>query len=336
MKRSAALRYKSKVSYLDVRAASLSALERLLLEECLLRHSPRNWIVVGDHCAGPHQYLHMPTTTDSASKSMNTTNNNKPCIIMGIGGKPRELLHVDKVRAQEMETIKRFSGGGTVVMNRDCIWTTIIGRSNTTTCNGADQKQQEQQQQQQPSSVPLRIEHVPAFPRPIMEWTAAAVFGPFFEQLNQQQHQQQQQQQSKRLHDMPHFQLVQHDYVFAHDDDAPGRKMGGNAQAIVRQGWLHHSSFLWDYNDNDMLVLKLPHKRHEYRGDRNHAEFLLKLKDVYSSLKKEDFYSVLHQTCGNVFDLHEATVDSVMEIVHENGGMQVLYEKSRTRIVDDF
>lgn len=49
------------------------------------------------------------------------------------------------------------------------------------------------------------------------------------------------------------------DYVF---DD---RKFGGNAQSITKHRWIHHTSFLWDYEVKNMSYLKLPAKAPEYR-----------------------------------------------------------------------
>lgn len=49
------------------------------------------------------------------------------------------------------------------------------------------------------------------------------------------------------------------DYVFGN------HKFGGNAQAITNKRWLHHTSFLWDYDQRNMLALKNPSKQPKYR-----------------------------------------------------------------------
>ena len=49
------------------------------------------------------------------------------------------------------------------------------------------------------------------------------------------------------------------DYCFGH------LKFGGNAQAITKQRFLHHTSLLWDYEDANMLLLKHPDRVPEYR-----------------------------------------------------------------------
>ena len=43
-------------------------------------------------------------------------------------------------------------------------------------------------------------------------------------------------------------------------------KFGGNAQAITKQRFLHHTSLLWDYQSERMRLLKHPAKIPDYRA----------------------------------------------------------------------
>ena len=43
-------------------------------------------------------------------------------------------------------------------------------------------------------------------------------------------------------------------------------KFGGNAQAITKQRFLHHTSLLWDYKKERMKLLKHPAKIPDYRA----------------------------------------------------------------------
>ncbi len=45
-----------------------------------------------------------------------------------------------------------------------------------------------------------------------------------------------------------------------------GRKFGGNAQAITGRRFLHHTSFLWDFDAGRMGLLKQPRRAPEYRA----------------------------------------------------------------------
>ena len=52
------------------------------------------------------------------------------------------------------------------------------------------------------------------------------------------------------------------DYVY--DEN----KFGGNAQAITKQRWLHHTSFLWDFQEARMALLQHPARVPAYRKVR--------------------------------------------------------------------
>ena len=52
------------------------------------------------------------------------------------------------------------------------------------------------------------------------------------------------------------------DYTFGQ------RKFGGNAQAITKQRWLHHTSLLWDFQPGNMALLKHPARVPNYRAVR--------------------------------------------------------------------
>ncbi len=53
--------------------------------------------------------------------------------------------------------------------------------------------------------------------------------------------------QSKKL-----FSLKENDYVF-YDD----KKIGGNAQTLTSGRWVHHTSFLWDFDPLNMGYLQV-------------------------------------------------------------------------------
>lgn len=55
-------------------------------------------------------------------------------------------------------------------------------------------------------------------------------------------------------------------------------KFGGNAQAISKRRFVHHTSLLWDYDPLRMALLKHPAKTPEYRQGRAHQEFVTTLK----------------------------------------------------------
>lgn len=160
-----------------------------------------------------------------------------PAIVMGISGKAIEA---------PLPLIKRFSGGGTVVVNEDTIFITFIFNR-------------------------LDID-IPAEPKAIMRWTAG-----IYEQV------------------FDGFALRDNDYVFG------DRKFAGNAQYIKKDRWLHHSSFLWDFEEEQMKMLPLPERRPAYRGTRDHLDFVTTLKERYS--EKEQIGNALKKVLQEQFTL---------------------------------
>lgn len=145
---------------------------------------------------------------------------------MGISSPPEKLLNLESVKAEKIPVIKRFSGGGTVIVDENTLFVTFI--------------------------IAKEALDIPPFPEPILRWTENVY---------------------KKSWQIPHFQLRENDYCIG------DLKCGGNAQYIKKDRWLHHTSFLWDYSDENMRHLLLPTKRPKYRLDRSHSKFLTRLKN---------------------------------------------------------
>lgn len=101
------------------------------------------------------------------------------------------------------------------------------------------------------------------FPQPILEWTADVY---------------------RSALQLENFSLCENDYVLG------DRKIGGNAQYLQKNRWLHHTTFLFDYEEKNMGYLLHPKRQPTYRRQRPHHEFLTKLKPL---LSKEDFITRL-------------------------------------------
>jgi len=145
---------------------------------------------------------------------------------MGISGQPETLLNLPKTQKDQLPVIKRFSGGGTVIVDEQTLFITFI--------------------------LAKEDIDIPAFPEPILRWSADLY---------------------AKAWKIPGFTLRENDYAIGE------KKCGGNAQYIKKDRWLHHTSFLWGYSEENMNYLLLPPKRPAYRRDRDHKEFLTPLKD---------------------------------------------------------
>jgi lipoate-protein ligase A len=335
------------VCWLDLRGAGLSVLERLCLEECLLQHDKRYWVLSGHHDATHHRYLSHLLPPQYVQES--TDANPSAIIVMGNGGKAEKLLDVDLVRKDGVLTMERFSGGGTLVLDHDSIWTTIIGgRGGDETSSGTTSSSQHDDM------------NPPKQPRAIMKWSADTLFAPLFEHLGEMTSPG-----KKRDSNLQQTMVVDNksccglgstadtisipkreslrvqegDNVFAfkeHDYVLSDRKMGGNAQAITSQGWLHHTSFLWDFQDFNMEYLQLPSKQPEYRQSREHNDFLVSLAKTFPNLQKRDFYAALRHVCEDTYDLQPVALAEAMEVMDQHGGMKGWLEQtSRNRIIQD-
>jgi lipoate-protein ligase A len=91
--------------------------DQLLLEEELLRNDDRNFCLLNSGTS--------------------------PAIVMGISGKAENLVHLDKL-PPSIPLLRRFSGGGTVIVDENTLFVTWI-------CNKADHP-------------------FPAYPEPILHW----------------------------------------------------------------------------------------------------------------------------------------------------------------------
>jgi lipoate---protein ligase len=178
--------------------------DQLLLEEALLRTDKRNWCIINE--------------------------GSPPAIVMGISGKPDELIDIPRATQDGIPVIKRFSGGGTVIVDEDTLFITFICQKD--------------------------IHDFSPYPEPILRWHEG-IF--------------------REVFDHERFHLRENDFAIA------DRKCGGNAQYIKKERWLHHTSFLWDYKEDNMSYLLLPKKMPEYRQKREHGAFLCRLSEYFSS-----------------------------------------------------
>ncbi len=205
-------------------------LEQLKIEEALLRSDQRNWCIINE--------------------------GSPVSIVMGISGKKEELIDLNRARQDKVPIIKRFSGGGTVIVDENTLFVTFI----------CDKK----------------LHPFPAFPESIMKWTEGIYKDVF-------------------VHDQ--FCLRENDFVIGE------KKMGGNAQYIKRDRWLHHTSFLWDYSQERMNYLLHPKKTPIYRNGRSHSDFLCRLSDHFPHMP--EIVEQIKKALGKTFEVHLSSLEEV-------------------------
>ena len=79
----------------------LNLLDQLRIEEILMRNSSGNYFLLN-------------------SGLIETS------VVLGISGKPLELIDVEKCKDANIKVIRRFSGGGTVIVDNSTIFSTFI------------------------------------------------------------------------------------------------------------------------------------------------------------------------------------------------------------------
>lgn len=218
--------------FLDLRSSSIY--EQLQIEEALLRVDQRNWCIF-----------------NSGSSA---------AIILGISAKLEEMLHLERVRQEPIDIYRRFSGGGTVVIDENTCFVTII-------CNNGS------------------IQNPPN-PPSIMKWMTD-FYKPVFKNLD--------------------FHCVENDLVIGK------RKVGGNAQYITKNRWLHHTSFLWDYCGKHMDYLKQPSRMPNYRQNRIHEDFLCRLNSYLGS--KDEFFALLEASLKSKFQVESMGKESIKPLL---------------------
>lgn len=215
-----------------------SVYEQLRLEEALLRASESNWCLLNDGAA-------------------------QPAVVMGISGKAEELLHVEEVKKRNLQVIRRFSGGGTVVVDENTVFSTFVFNQN-------------------------EVDGVDPFPNHIMDWTGV-VYKQVFPAHTE-------------------YTLRENDYVFGQ------KKIGGNAQSIIKNRWLHHTSFLWDYHPENMALLRPPRKQPKYRKHRAHTEFITKLNE-HLNCRLEFMEDVTKSLQRMGYDVEESTLEEAQSLL---------------------
>lgn len=88
---------------LNILRLNVPILEQLRIEEALLRTDLRNWCLINEGTS--------------------------PAIVMGISGKPELLVNQTQMETNPIPLIKRFSGGGTVVVDSNTYFVTFICNS---------------------------------------------------------------------------------------------------------------------------------------------------------------------------------------------------------------
>ncbi|MCB1181397.1 MAG: lipoate--protein ligase family protein, partial [Chlamydiia bacterium] len=128
---------------------------------------------------------------------------------------------------------------------------------------------------------------IPFFPHAMMEWSEK-LYRPLFGEAS--------------------FALQENDYVIGE------KKVGGNAQYIQKERFLHHTSFLWEFDPNRMNVLKVPPKQPKYRQKRSHKDFLMGISSYFRD--PEAFFEALMNRLSQLFTMETLSYEKALELTY--------------------
>lgn len=183
----------------------------------------------------------------------NNLSDTKPSVVCGLGQNKiiSELINVEAAKWHNIPVIRRFTGGGSVLTDHNTFFISFI----------FDKSFIEDYEKAKFN----------VYPREIMTWSEEfykqylKTITPTAEKLK--------------------FKLEDTDYVFG------SKKFGGNAQGISGDRFVHHTSFLHDFDSKLMEnVLLNPKKQPEYRKLRRHDDFLISLSKAIPEVKSIDSY----------------------------------------------
>lgn len=116
------------------------------------------------------------------------------------------------------------------------------------------------------------------------------------------------------------FAIRENDYTLEN------KKIGGNAQYIQKNRWVHHTSFLWDFDPNKLArYLPLPQTQPIYRQQRSHLDFLTGIHSFFAS--KQQFLALLLQEITSSYSLlkvQEAYLKAIISKPHRQGTKRLI------------
>jgi lipoate-protein ligase A len=186
-----------------------------------------------------------------------------PAVVLGAGGRLAEDVNESACRADGVPTLRRASGGGTVLLGAGCLCFSLVLSYD-----------------RDPALTQIASSYVYIFDR-ILQALAGVLPG----------------------------------MACAGTSDlaAGGRKFSGNAQQRKRTHLLHHGTLLYGF---DLALvsryLRLPARQPEYRGRREHGDFLMNLPVTAAELKRQ-----LREAWGADVELREWPERKVQELLAE-------------------
>lgn len=232
--------------------------------------SPFNWLCLDQFPIFKQLQIEEAILRNTNDNFLITNIAPQEAIVLGVSRQLNTDVHVEMVKNDHIPIIKRYSGGGSVFLDKDSLMITWIVNS----------------------------EHAMPTSPEIFDW-AQKIYSKLFPKT---------------------FSIQENDYILE------DRKVGGNAQYIQKHRWVHHTSFLWDFDPNKLVrYLPIPSHQPAYRKQRSHLDFLTVLKPLLKS--KQQFIDNLIKEIKNRYPLikiKESDLHDILSQPHRQGTKRLL------------
>ncbi|CDU17637.1 lipoate-protein ligase [Plasmodium yoelii] len=238
-----------------INLTNLHIYEQLLIEESLYRLSSSlsnrlnkiGFFIINDTTKG------VENCDNNNNSGSGSGSGSDKCVIFGMSRKAKEHINdTNYIKKNNILLIKRYTGGGTVYINRNCILASFI--------------------------LPNDFEkETKLYPSNISNWTFNYFFKPFIQKENDNKNNNNNNNNNNEYTFNKTFQYYEQDFVCKiNDKNDIIKKVGGNAQAFSKDYFVHHTSFIWNLNKFEEIekVLSNPLKQPSYRNKRNHKDFI--------------------------------------------------------------
>ncbi|MEI6242675.1 MAG: lipoate--protein ligase family protein [Chlamydiota bacterium] len=116
------------------------------------------------------------------------------------------------------------------------------------------------------------------------------------------------------------FALQERDYTIQ------DQKCGGNAAYFIKDRFLQHTSFLWDYSKENMSYLLPPPKSPMYRKNRLHSDFLCRMEPFLKD--KNGCFQSFEKELSRRFDVQNISLESAKESFSKKAYRKALFRES--------
>uniref|UniRef100_A0A3B0MRG5 Lipoate protein ligase, putative n=1 Tax=Theileria annulata TaxID=5874 RepID=A0A3B0MRG5_THEAN len=214
-------------------------------------------------------------------------------IIFGLSGNIKDIKDINYCRKNRIELIRRFTGGGTVLIDNNIITSSIIATHSFV-----------------PNLNPNNLNNwafnfyksTNLFNQYFNILNGDFTYNPLNHNINGQDTNGQDTMSTKGVGTIGPS-TVTEDTLTENVYENLEYKIGGNAQAYNKNSFVYHTSFIWEVSPRIEEILSIPKKIPKYRNNRQHNEFLKSIKNTLNINNKNLFIQLLIQSLSKLYHI---------------------------------